>query len=60
MNKFYGTKQNDTFVLDEEETAHINVLRLKPDDKILVFDGSPMNTFANLPRSAKRRLWQKF
>lgn len=55
MNKFYGTKQNDTFVLDEEETAHINVLRLKPNDQILVFDGSPNEYLCKLTEVGKKK-----
>ena len=55
MKKFFGTKQDNIIILDDEETKHLAVLRCEIGEKILCFCGDDKEYLCQIQSISKKQ-----
>ena len=55
MKKFFGTKQNDLIILDDEETKHLAVLRCEAGEEVLCFCGDENEYLCQIQNISKKQ-----
>ena len=55
MKKFFGTKQDDIIILDDEETKHLAVLRCETGEEVLCFCGDENEYLCQIQSISKKQ-----